>query len=63
MICAPILERDGRHADFNAYGPDVRFDVRIGIGVLVVRVRDGAESVRLRIAGPLLSATMNAFRG
>ena len=62
MIYASIVQGDGHHADFMASGDDARFDVVVENGILIVHVRDGAKSVRLRIDDPLLSALKEAVR-
>jgi hypothetical protein len=62
MIYASIVQGDGHHADFTSSGDDVRFDVLVENGILIVHVRDGAKSVRLRIDDPLLSALRKAVR-
>jgi hypothetical protein len=55
MIYASILQPDGHHADFSDQGDDVRSEVKWENGALVVTVRDGSGSVRLRISEPLTS--------
>lgn len=60
MIYASIVQGDGHHADFTASGTDVKCEVRTENGVLIIHVRDGAKSVRLRITEPLLAMLKNA---
>ena len=62
MIYASILQPDGQHADFQS-GPQARPEVRMEKGSLVVHVRDGSGSVRLRISEPLLAAIVQAAGG
>ena len=60
MIYASIVQDDGHHADFAASGDKVKFDVHLESGVLILQVREGAKSVRLRIEEPLISALKSA---
>ncbi|WP_207482265.1 hypothetical protein [Arenibaculum pallidiluteum] len=62
MIYASILQPDGQHADFHS-GPGARAEVRMENGVLVLHVRDGSGSVRVRISEPLLAEIVRAGGG
>lgn len=61
MIYASILQPDGHHADFSDDGDDVRSEVKIENGVLLITVRDGSGSVRLRVSEPLISEIRDAL--
>lgn len=57
MIYASILKSDGHHAEFHADGgAETRSDVRIENGTMVLHVRDGDSTLRLRLGGAPLQA-------
>lgn len=62
MIYASILKSDGHHAEFHGDGLDEgRSDIRMENGMLVVHVREGDNSLRLRIGGEQLRAFQAAL--
>jgi hypothetical protein len=61
MIYVSILRSDGQHADFDPSGTDARYEARIESGTLLLYVRDGLQSVRIRLSEPLLSEIRGAL--
>lgn len=55
MLSVSVLDPDGHHAHFDPERERAQSAVSIDKGTLVVHVRDGDGSLRLRIGEPLLS--------